>query len=955
MADSLHNGDIFGATASAPKQAVAEPGSGAPKPDSALNKSGTGSNDALASWASSASIPSTDLSSEKLLLPASRIMLQNRNFPSLGGIPLLAKLGQGGMGAVYFGIHPRLRQEVAVKVLPFLLAEQQPELIQRFFREAQSAARVHSQHLVTVLDVNEEGGLFFLVMEFVNGVSAGGFLKGLKADGKIGCDEATALDICIAATEGLAAAHAESIIHRDIKPDNIMVPKSKNGLLLVKKAKLADLGLARCDEGGQSLTGSQSMMGTPGYMAPEQAEDAKNAQKPADVFSMGATLYALLCGTPPFTGSTPMQAILAAIQKPHVPVLQLRPDISAATSAVIEECLLKDPARRMPDADALLERLVDCRKNVSGPSQVAMPGSRAGTGNEAPVSSTVAPASASITAAIQAARAASHAPDPRRHESLPVQAAPVRPVPEPVQTAAKSRAMPLAAAALVAVLAAGAGFWAWREHMNGVIRGEIESTVKAAQPGRMAYSQTLATAISSLEDLKNKYAARPGDELKPASALLLELAARRDALDKRQALFDSQMAEARRLIASDPQRGLMRLDRAEETGQANAAEYYPALTTGIFALREEARAALQATKLEFQQGVEAGRAAAARGDWEAAQATWVKALAKLGDAEHPMKDEAKAQLKLASAELQKHLDFGIKLKQADDALVAQQFEQAKQMYEVAKPLWPDSPDMAKLDAGMHAAQKGIESNKYSAALAAGRKSLNEKHWAEAESSFNDALKFRENDSAALQGLNDVKAQAREERISMSVLEGREALDKKNWSGAEAAFNRVLSDKPGETSAIAGLAAAKLGVEEAKAVAARAEAAAAEAARVARFQSAMEIGRNAAKDKHWVEAQKSFADALREFPDSKDARYELAMASGHVFAETKNWAEAERYFIEACNLRPEDQTAAAVALSDVRASRARSTYVPGRSDDGSNGRNADRAINALNAVNHIFGR
>lgn len=139
------------------------------------------------------SVPSQDLSGDKLLATAPRMPMADKPVPALGGIPLLAKLGQGGMGAVYYGIHPRLKLEVAVKVLPFNLAEKNPGLIERFYREANIAARVRSPHLVLVTDVNEDCGLFFLVMEFVRGTSAGSYLRTLRQAGRPGLSEATAL------------------------------------------------------------------------------------------------------------------------------------------------------------------------------------------------------------------------------------------------------------------------------------------------------------------------------------------------------------------------------------------------------------------------------------------------------------------------------------------------------------------------------------------------------------------------------------------------------------------------------------------------------------------------------------------------------------------------------------------------------------------------------------------
>jgi serine/threonine protein kinase len=325
--------------------------------------------------ASQLSIPVQDLSGDALLTSAPKALFDNRSVPTLGGIPLLAKLGQGGMGAVYYGVKVMLRREVAVKVLPLHLAQQQPQLIERFLREAQIAAKIESPHLVHVSDVNEHGGLFYLVMEYVSGASAGSLLKKIAQSGQRGFDEATALEICIAATTGLVAAHTQGVIHRDIKPDNILVPQEKQaGTPQFAAAKIADLGLARGEDmAGASLTGAQSAMGTPGYMAPEQALNAKKAGKPADVFSMGAALYALLAGQAPFKGETVTEAVIATLQKAHEPIATHRADISPATAALIDRCLNKEPSARYVDASALLEALRVCRSALgqSGASQDA--------------------------------------------------------------------------------------------------------------------------------------------------------------------------------------------------------------------------------------------------------------------------------------------------------------------------------------------------------------------------------------------------------------------------------------------------------------------------------------------------------------------------------------------------------------------------------------------------------
>ncbi len=292
-------------------------------------------------------LPAEDLSRDKLLADLPR---DADGRPLLGGIPILRRIGKGGMGAVYYGLHPRLRVEVAVKILPFHLIEQDAKLVDRFISEARMAASIASDHLVRVLDVNHEHDTHYLVMEYVAGESAGGFLKRVKSEGRAALDEGEALQIVIAATKGLAAAHEQGIIHRDIKPDNILIPKG-----ILKRAKLADLGLAKPEGGGQSVgTQSHVAMGTPGYMAPEQAEDAKTAGQPADVFSMGATLYALLSGNAPFCG-TSLAVILrdTAIKEPP----PLPAHVSAEVRGLVARCLSKDPHSRFASGLVLLDVL----------------------------------------------------------------------------------------------------------------------------------------------------------------------------------------------------------------------------------------------------------------------------------------------------------------------------------------------------------------------------------------------------------------------------------------------------------------------------------------------------------------------------------------------------------------------------------------------------------------------
>jgi tRNA A-37 threonylcarbamoyl transferase component Bud32 len=262
------------------------------------------------------------------------------------------------MGAVYHGVHLRLGTEMAVKVLH---ATAQSE---RFDREARLTAQLRSPHLVQVVDMDEdaESGLEFMVMEYVDGLSALAWRKGLAASG-IEVSELDALDVCIAATAGLAVAHDADVVHRDVKPANILIPFEAD-LPRLSEAKLADLGLARMRETDEELTASGLGMGTPGYVAPEQVLDASSAGKPADVYGMGATLYALLAGRTPVSGR---RAGVLAVAGELTPIREVRPGVSVTVVELVERCLARDPDRRCADATALLEELRFCRAAVAGP------------------------------------------------------------------------------------------------------------------------------------------------------------------------------------------------------------------------------------------------------------------------------------------------------------------------------------------------------------------------------------------------------------------------------------------------------------------------------------------------------------------------------------------------------------------------------------------------------------
>ena len=271
--------------------------------------------------------------------------------PKLGEFAVIQKLGEGGMGAVYLCTGPD-KQRVAVKVLPPQLAKQR-QFLSRFFREAQACCKLQHKNVVCGISVGEDAGYYFFAMEFVDGVSVD---QMLKQSGPIPAEKATELVLQVA--EGLAYAHQNGIIHRDIKPANIMV--TKDGV-----AKLADLGLARrLDAEETALTRTGTAMGTPYYMAPEQATDAKRADARSDIYALGGTWYHMIAGQPPFNGSTPLEILYMHMKEPLRSLQTVLPGTPRGVSFTIDRMMAKDPAQRIQSADELVKII---REQCMGP------------------------------------------------------------------------------------------------------------------------------------------------------------------------------------------------------------------------------------------------------------------------------------------------------------------------------------------------------------------------------------------------------------------------------------------------------------------------------------------------------------------------------------------------------------------------------------------------------------
>ncbi len=262
----------------------------------------------------------------------------------IGGFEVLEKIGQGGMGVVYKARQISLDRIVALKILPPRLAKDE-SFVKRFRREALSAARLNHPNVVQVIDVGEDKGYHYLAMEYVEGRS---LKQILKERGRL--PEKEALLIVRQVAEALSYARKEGIVHRDIKPDNILV--SSRGV-----AKLADLGLAKRPAEDADLTLSGSVVGTPYYIAPEQAEGREDIDIRADLYSLGATLYHMVVGEVPFSGPTPAAVMLKHLKDPPPDPRKKVPHLSAACAALILRLMEKDRHKRIQSPDRLMKEI----------------------------------------------------------------------------------------------------------------------------------------------------------------------------------------------------------------------------------------------------------------------------------------------------------------------------------------------------------------------------------------------------------------------------------------------------------------------------------------------------------------------------------------------------------------------------------------------------------------------
>jgi len=264
--------------------------------------------------------------------------------PVIRGYEVQGVLGRGGVGVVYQAWHVRLNRPVALKMLlagPYA----QPMELERFLREAEAVAGLRHPNIVQVYDVGDVDGRPYFTMELVEGGSLAQQIQGVPQPVR----KAAALVATLA--DAVHAAHQSGIVHRDLKPANFLLTADGT-------PKVTDFGLARRLQGGDALTLSGVPMGTPSYMAPEQAQGQRDAAGPAtDVYALGAILYELLTGRPPFRAATAAETLQQVISQEPAPPSRLNDKVPRDLETICLKCLHKEPGRRYASAAALADDL----------------------------------------------------------------------------------------------------------------------------------------------------------------------------------------------------------------------------------------------------------------------------------------------------------------------------------------------------------------------------------------------------------------------------------------------------------------------------------------------------------------------------------------------------------------------------------------------------------------------
>ena len=269
----------------------------------------------------------------------------------LGRYSIEREIGRGAMAVVYLGRDPQINREVAIKALPLareFSTEELDEARRRFFREAESAGRLNHPGIVTVFDAGEDQGLAYIAMEFLTGQPLNEF-----TDSSTLLPPSVVADLIARVADALAHAHRLNVVHRDIKPANIVYDSEIDGL------KITDFGIARLTDSGTTKTGI--VLGTPSFMSPEQLE-GRGVAGASDLFSLGVSLYQLLCGQLPFRADSMTGLMFKIANEPAPPLRSVRPDLPGLLEAILNRAMQKRTDERFQTGAEMAAALRNCSR-----------------------------------------------------------------------------------------------------------------------------------------------------------------------------------------------------------------------------------------------------------------------------------------------------------------------------------------------------------------------------------------------------------------------------------------------------------------------------------------------------------------------------------------------------------------------------------------------------------------
>lgn len=284
-----------------------------------------------------------------------RGQIDERKSSQLPGYHIISKLGKGAMATVYKARQISLDRVVAVKILPRKMSDS-TEFVDRFYKEGRAAARLSHNNIVQAIDVGSTpDGMHYFAMEYVEGPTLYDIMQPPPVGQGRHFTEEEALDICIQMADALAHAHRRGLIHRDVKPKNILL--TPQGI-----AKLTDLGLARAtDDKMAAESEAGKAYGTPYYISPEQIRGDVDIDFRADIYSLGATMYHLVTGKPPFEGETPTAVMHKHLKQPLIPPDHINTHLTSGVGEIIEVAMAKDRDERYGSMEDMLEDLRDVR------------------------------------------------------------------------------------------------------------------------------------------------------------------------------------------------------------------------------------------------------------------------------------------------------------------------------------------------------------------------------------------------------------------------------------------------------------------------------------------------------------------------------------------------------------------------------------------------------------------